>query len=116
MLDRFARSVVEAHLGRDVAAGVRVALWHYCTRRGAQGDRLKWERPEFPCFLSDDGVGSSGDELELTLDPGIEATLQREALANNGISPERLVVHAVFVYLADLDRVAQSAPRPLAQL
>lgn len=114
-LNTFARSALEARLGGDVASGVHVALWHYCTRLGGSS----WQHPEFPRFLSHGASLGSGEEFELTLDPGIEAILERKARASDGVSLEQLAVHAVFIYLAEADRALHDhdeASRPLALL
>jgi hypothetical protein len=118
-LDKFARASIEARLGDDVASAVHVALWHYCTRLGGSS----WQHPEFPRFLSHQAHQASagrGEEFELTLDPGIEGILEREARASGGVSPEQLAVHAVFIYLAEADRAlhdeSDEAPRPLVLL
>ena len=111
-LNTFSRSALEARLGDDIASGVHVALWHYCARLSGSS----WKHAEFPRFLSDCPAGG-GEEFELTLDPGIEAILERKARASDGVSPEQLAVHAVFIYLAEADRALDDvASRPLALL
>ena len=111
-LNTFARSELEARLGGDVASGVHVALWHYCARLGGSS----WQHPEFPRFISH-RAADRDEEIELTLDPGIEAILERKSRASDGISPEQLAVHAVFIYLAEADRALHDeAARPLALL
>ena len=107
-LGTFARKEIEARFGDDVAAGVREALKHYARR-------LESGRPpvEFPRFRRGHQAEASAAKVELPVEPGIWETLEREA-RRSGVSVEQLAVHAVFVYLADLDRAAAEgklAPR-----
>lgn len=97
VLGPFARSAIEARLGKDVAAGVRVALRHY-TRRLRSGHKPV----RVPRFLGP-GPSASETDLELPVDPEVERVLAREG-RRQGVSLDQLTAHAVFVYLADLDR------------
>lgn len=112
-LDTFARSGIEAHLGHDLAAGVRTALRDY-TQRLRPGRKV----PEFPRFLRESPFTSLAGDLELSVDPNVEQALEREARESQGVSVEQLAAHAVLAYLADADREASecSAQRPLARL
>jgi hypothetical protein len=109
VLSTFARNGIEAFLGRDVGAGVHAALRHY-TRIKGSSDRAA---PAFPRFLGGSVDDRSGADLELAVDPEIQAVLEREAQASGGVSPEQIATHAVLVYLADLDRGAGHEARPL---
>lgn len=107
VLSTFACNGIEAFLGRDIGAGVQAALRHY-TRSKGSSDRTA---PKFPRFLSGSTDDRSGADLELAVDPEIQAVLEREARESNGVSLEQVTTHAVLVYLADLDRHrARSAP------
>jgi len=58
--------------------------------------------PPFPGFCRDQASDGSGAEFELAVDPEIQTKLEREA-RRQAVQLEQLLVHAVFVYLADLD-------------
>lgn len=107
VLGTFTRSGIEALLGGDIAACVRAALGRYAervelepTRRAIPG------RPD----LRPTSVGA---EIELALDPEVEAALEREARESGGASLDQVVTHAVLAYLADLDRASELDARPL---
>jgi hypothetical protein len=105
-LGTFAREEIEARLGADIAAGVREALEHYapCLESGPAP-------AEFPRFRREQLAESSGADLELSVEPEMRRTLEREARRSR-VSVEQLAVHAVFVCLADLDRAAEEKPAP----
>jgi hypothetical protein len=109
VLNTFACGGIEAFLGRDIAAGVQTALRHY-TRSRRSSDR---KAPEFPRFLSESSVGRSGADLELVVEPDVQAALEREARESDGVTVEQIATHAVLVYLADLDRASGRETRPL---
>lgn len=113
VLSTFACNGIEAFLGRDIDAGVQAALRHY-TRRKASSDRTR-TAPAFPRFLSGSKDDCSGADLELAVDPEIQAVLEREARESSGVSLEQVATHAVLVYLADLDRQRARA-RPLTSV
>lgn len=94
-------------------AGVQAALRDYA-RRLRSGRKL----PEFPRFLRESPLWTrSGAALELSVDPEVQAALEKEARESQGVSVEQLAGHAVLVYLADLDRKAsEHGARPLARL
>lgn len=96
-LGKFASFCIEARLGDDTAARVRDALQHYAR----QIDSATMSSP-FPGFCRDQAPDGSGAEFELAVDPKIQARLEREARSQD-VQVEQLLVHAVFVYLADLD-------------
>jgi hypothetical protein len=97
-LGTFARSGIEAHLGSDLAVGVQAALLHY-TRRLGSGRKP----PQLPHFLDGLPREPSAAGFEIPVDPEIEQILERE-VRRQGAPLEQLAAHAVFVYLADLDR------------
>lgn len=96
-LGSFARSGIEAHLGTDVAAGVRTALLHYARRLRSGRKPL-----ELPRFRREHPPEAPAADLEVALDPEVERMLVRETRRQE-VSLEQLTAHAVLVYLADLD-------------
>jgi hypothetical protein len=96
-LGKFASFCIDARLGDDMAARVRDALQHYAR----QVDSATAPLP-FPGFCRDQAPDGLGAEFELAVDPEIQARLAREARRQH-VQLEQLLVHAVFVYLADLD-------------
>jgi len=94
---KFARSGIENQLGSTVGAGVEAALIHYSRRLDSGRAPLA---P--PAFLNDRAPGDPASMLELTVDPQLLAKLEREAQCHR-VALDRLVAHAVLVYLADLD-------------
>jgi hypothetical protein len=101
-LGKFACSGIEAHLGEDIPAGVRKALFHYVGK--LKGGR----RPAaFPPFLTEQAP--PGDQLtfELAIDAETEAMLEQEALRQR-TTASKLVVHSVMLYLAELDFLSAS--------
>jgi hypothetical protein len=111
-LDIFARSGIETHLGQDLVAGVRAALRHYTRRL----DREAEELPRFPRFRREliPDPERRGTELELSVDPAVEAALAHEARESPGVTVEQMVAHAVMVYLADMDRRDEAGQGPSA--
>jgi len=96
-LGRFACSGIETHLGDDIPAGVRTALFHYA------GKLKAGRRPTpFPSFLADGGRQEPAVAFDLALDAETEAMLEREALRQR-TTTDRLVAHSVMVYLAELE-------------
>jgi hypothetical protein len=97
---KFASSGIENELGSTVGAGVLAALVHY-------SDRLDSGAPPLapPRFLDDRATEDVISKLEVTVDPQLRAKLEREARRHQ-VALERLVTHAVLVYLADLDGAA----------
>lgn len=102
-LDIFARSGIETHLGQDLVGGVRAALRHYTQRLGCEAEEL----PRFPRFRFEliPDPERRGTELELSIDPAVEAALAHEAREFPGVTVEQMAAHAVMVYLADMDRL-----------
>lgn len=110
VLGPLARSGIEAFLGGDIAVGVRAALGHYAASGAC--DELAPGGRALPCLLEHPSF-RVGAELELTLDPEVEAALERGARESGGVSTSQVVAHAVLAYLADLDRVEWLEARPL---
>jgi hypothetical protein len=98
VLGAFTSRCVERWLGGDLGAGVCLAAWHY-------GRRLRSARPPLPLLRPE--LGEELDppvvEVEVELDPCNEALLEEEARRCGG-DLQQILTHAVFVYLADLDR------------
>ena len=96
-LGKFACSGIEAHLGDDIPAGVRKALFHY-TRKLKAGRRPIAPPP----FLDDQGAPEAQVSFDLTVDPETEAVLEQEALRQR-TTMSQLASHTVLVYLAELE-------------
>jgi len=109
VLGTFACSGIEALSGCDVATGVHAALRHY-TQGRESSDR---KTPEPPAIPGGPATGCSGADVELVVDPEIQAALEREARESDGMSVEQIANHAVLVYLADMDRASGRDARPL---
>jgi hypothetical protein len=105
-LGTFACKETQARPGDDLAVGVRAALEHYARRL-----ELGPAPPEFPRFRREQRAETIGADLELSVEPGIRETLECEA-RRSGVPVEQLAVHAVFIYLADIDRAAGQEARP----
>lgn len=96
-LGQFACSGIETHLGDDIPAGVRTALFHYT------GKLKTGRRPiSFPTFLADRGPQEPHFAFDLPVDAETEAMLEREALRQR-TTTSQLVAHSVLVYLAELE-------------
>jgi hypothetical protein len=96
-LGKLACSGIEAHLGHDIAAGTRTALFHYARK-------LKAGRRPLPPphFLDDLASQEPAVAFDLTVDPETEAVLEQEALRQR-TTLGRLAAHTVLVYLAELE-------------
>jgi hypothetical protein len=99
-LGKFARSGIEELLGSDLHVGVQAALAHYTDRLSSN---LKPVRPPDFGWVSVDGT----DTFDLTVAPQLEAALEREALEQR-VPLDQILVHAVLVYLADVESVSFS--------
>jgi hypothetical protein len=102
-LGRFARSGIETRFGTDLDAGVRAAALHY-TRR------LRSARPPVtvPRFCRTEvQAAASSESLEIPLSPRIEGVLRAEA-RRCGAPIDRVLAHAVLVFLADMDVAAET--------
>jgi hypothetical protein len=104
-LGKFACSGIESHLGEDIPAGVRKALFHY-TRK------LKAGRQPIapPRFLDDQEAPEDQVSFDLAVDPETEAMLEQEARRQR-TTMSRLAAHTVLVYLAEIEFLGVS-PRP----
>ncbi len=104
-LGTFATASVEANLGCDVLTGLQLAVTDYVRKLevGAAPTSI-------PCLPAGTPPAESKRGFELPLDGSTLTTLRSEA-AREGVSVSRLAAHAVFVYLAELDRLTPaSAP------
>jgi hypothetical protein len=111
VLGPIARSGIEAHLGCDVDAGIRAALFHYVGKlRNGRGP------VEYPSFLLGRGFGESAVEVDVELDGEVEAAIVEEA-ERQRLTVAELAGHAVLAYLAELDSITapQSSPAPVAR-
>jgi hypothetical protein len=109
-LGPFACSGIEAFLGRDIASGVEAALRHYSERRDNDPARKALS------FLDSYPELGCGAELEISLDPEVEAVLRRDARQSGGMSVSQVVSHAVLAYLADLDWASELEVEQLTQV
>ena len=101
VLGPIARSGIEAHLGCDLDAGIRAALFHYVGKlRNGRGP------VEYPSFLLGRGFGESAVEVEVELDGEVEAAIVAEA-ARQHLTVAQLAGHAVLAYLAELDSLTE---------
>lgn len=101
-LGQFACTGIETHLGGDIPAGVRKALFHYA------GKLKTGRRPvAFPSFLADQAPQEVQVDFELTVDAETEAMLEREA-ERQQTTMSQLVAHTVLVYLAELEFLGAS--------
>lgn len=96
-LGKLACSGIRAHLGDDIPAGTRTALFHYARK-------LKTGRRPVapPRFLDEIEPQDSAVAFDLTVDPEIEAVLEQEALRQR-TTVGQLAAHTVLVYLAELE-------------
>ncbi len=94
-VSKFACEGIKAQLGGAIPVGVRIALFHYASK-------VKTGRKPtpFPRFLADRGPAEPEMAFDLIVDPETETVLEREA-ARQGTTLERLVTHAILVYLAE---------------
>lgn len=90
---------VEAHLGSDLALGVREALANY-TRQLDSGS----PPPEIPRFAAGGLRAEPEKSLDLPIDEETWAALELEA-ARQGTTASELAAHSVLVYLAEIDRL-----------
>lgn len=109
-LGKFACSGIETHLGDDIPAGTRTALFHYARKLKAG------RRPVAPPrFLDDMAPQEPAVAFDLALDPETEAMLEEEALRQR-TTVDQLAAHTVLVYLAELEFLGVApragAPQP----
>jgi hypothetical protein len=98
-LGTFACMGVEAHLGSDLAVGVREALAHYARRLASSEPPL-----EMPRLARGTISAQPAKVLDLPVDGETWEVLEREA-ARQGITAAALAAHSVLVYLAEIDRM-----------
>jgi hypothetical protein len=96
-LGKLACSGIETHLGEDIPAGTRTALFHYAHKLKAGRRPLSPPR-----FLGDQTPPEPEAAFELTVDPETEAMLEQEALRQR-TTLSQLAAHTVLVYLAELE-------------
>lgn len=96
-LGTFACMGVEAHLGSDLAVGVREALAEYTRRIDSESPPLAMPRfaarPVRPA-----------KDFDLPIDEQTWEVLEREA-ARQGTTASELATHSVLLYLAEVDRL-----------
>jgi hypothetical protein len=101
-LGKFACTGIETHIGDDIPAGVRKALFHYAAKLKAG------RRPiEVPPFLSNQEPLDAAVDFELIVDAETEAMLEREAQRQQ-TTTTRLVAHTVLTYLAEIEFLGSS--------
>ncbi len=109
-LGKFACSGIETHLGDDIPAGTRKALFHYARKLKAGRRPLAPPR-----FLGDQAPLEGEVAFDLSVDPETEAMLEQEALRQR-TTLSQLAAHTVLVYLAELEFLGvaprASAPQP----
>ncbi len=96
-LGKFACSGIETHLGTDIPAGARTALFHYARKLKAGRRPLAPPR-----FLDDQARQEPELAFDLAVDRETEAMLEREALRQR-TTISQLAAHTVLVYLAELE-------------
>lgn len=89
---------VEAHLGSDLAVGVREALADYTRRLGSDAPPVAMPR------LAYGAAPAPAKALDLPVDEEVWEALEREAARQNTTIGE-LATHSVLVYLAEIDRM-----------
>lgn len=98
VLEPFARSSIEDRFGSDLDRGVQAALRHYARRVRSQR-----RPPDVPLFMRDVPVErATATELEVSLPNEVLMALSRESRLQ-GVPLDRIVGHAVFVYLSDIE-------------
>lgn len=98
-LGTFACMGVEAHLGSDLAVGVREALANYTRQLNSDSPP-----PAIPRFAANAVSGRPAKDFDLPVDEKTWEELEREA-ARQGITVSELAAHSVLVYLAEIDRL-----------
>jgi hypothetical protein len=95
-LGEFACMCVASRFGSDLALGIQSATRHYSRMLASAADsgpRLRLPKP-----VEDPSV-----ELEVALDREVLGRLESEARMR-AVDLQQLLNHAIFVYLAELDR------------
>ncbi len=104
-LGHFTRSGIESHLGADLAGGVQAALRHYWRRLRSGKTPV-----ELPRAWADTVLDGTGASFDLPVESEIRLILEREA-ERQATTADRVLLHAVLVYLADLDASASPDSR-----
>jgi hypothetical protein len=108
-LGKLALSGIEGLFGANVSSGVQTALAHYMSRL-----RSGLQPPRPPGFCSQEvSQATAATAFDVSLDPDLEQRFEHEA-RRHGASREELVAHAVFVYLADVDRAVTQCRHPVS--
>ena len=90
---------IEAHLGSDLALGVREALANYTRQLDSASPP-----PGIPRFIAGALTVESGKSIDLPVDEETWKALELEA-ARQGTTASELAAHSVLVYLAEIDRL-----------
>jgi hypothetical protein len=98
-LGTFACMGIEAHLGSNLAFGVREALANYTRQLDSETPP-----PEIPRFAAGARTAEPERSLDLPIDEGTWEALELEA-ARQGTTASALAAHSVLVYLAEIDRL-----------
>jgi hypothetical protein len=98
-LGTFACSGIEAHLGSDLAIGVREALADYTRRLDSDAPPI-----DIPHLAHKAVPAKPAKVLDLPVNEETLEALEREA-SRQGISVSQLAAHSVLVYLAEIDRM-----------
>lgn len=88
---------IEAHLGSDLAIGVREALADYTRRLGSDAPPV-----EMPCLARE--AVPAAKVLDLPVSEETRELLECEA-SRQGTTVSQLAAHSVLVYLAEIDRM-----------
>jgi hypothetical protein len=102
-LGTFASWALRERLGTDPVGGVEAALLYYAER--ARTSRAELLRPD---LYRDLGRKPQGITFEVDPSPAVEGVLRCEAKRFE-VPIERVVTHAVLLYLADLDAASEAA-------
>jgi len=108
-LGTFARAGLEARFGIDLAAGVDAALRHYTRRLRSQRTPLA-----VPAFRGERPKAGVNTEVDLSVSSEVEAALETEA-DRQEVPVSALCVHAVLIYLADIDAAGTDGHGGLAE-
>jgi hypothetical protein len=96
-LGTLASTGIEAHLGSDLAIGVREALADYTRRLGSDAPPI-----EMPRVVNE--TAPAAKVLDLPVSEETRRLLEREA-SRQGATVSQLAAHSVLVYLAEIDRL-----------
>jgi hypothetical protein len=96
-LGKFAGSGIEELFGADLAVGVQAALTHYTRRLSSNLKPVPAPQFDWPSV-------DATAVFDLAVPPEVEAALEKDAREQQ-MPVERILLHAVLVYLADLEDV-----------